>query len=74
MHELRAADDQRDDEGTTRGHAQADSNDLRSREKDHSLSALEGGEGQPVRSLFAIEPYGANREERLAGLSVRWVY
>ena len=31
-----------------------------------SPSPLEG-EARPVRSLFAIEPGGANREERLAG-------
>src|SRR6185503_11001072 len=39
----------------------------------YSLSALKGGEGQPVHALFTCEPGGANREERLAGLSVRWV-
>jgi hypothetical protein len=30
-----------------------------------------GGRGHAVRSLFAIEPEGANREERLAGVSDR---
>ena len=33
-----------------------------------------GRRGRPVHALFAREPEGANREERLAGSSVRWVF